>query len=230
MLPVETQKYLEVVRRRGEAGLTLNRVYYNIVKHKGLYLAAYANLYANKGALTPGNHPNDPVDGMSLERIDTMIDTLKKKEYMWKPVRRTYVLKRDGKSKRALGMPGWADKLLQEIIKMVLNAYYEPQFRESSYGFRPNRGCHTALYEISRTWTGVQWFIEGDIKGCFDNLDHHVILDILSRQIKDKDFIWLIKGMLNAGYVEDWVYHQKYSGAPQGGIVSPLLMNIVLNE
>jgi group II intron reverse transcriptase/maturase len=127
-------------------------------------------------------------------------------------------------------MPGWNDKLVQEVIRMVLEAYYEPQFKGSSHGFRPNRGCHTALTAISRTWTGVHGFIEGDIKGCFDALDHTLIREILGRKIKDNDFLQLIQGMLCAGYGDDGIYHQTYSGTPQGGIVSPILANIVLNE
>jgi retron-type reverse transcriptase len=170
MLLTEAQKYLEIVRKRGEAGKELRRVYYHLVNQKELYLMAYMNLYANTGALTPGIDPDDTIDGMSLDRIETIMDKLKNRTYEWKPARRTYVLKRDGKRKRPLGMPGWNDKMLEEGIKLVLNAYYEPQFRNSSHGFRPNRGCHTALSEIYNRWTGVQWFMEGDIKGCCVNL------------------------------------------------------------
>ncbi len=230
MLLLEAQKYLEVVRTRGKAETELQRGYYNIATNKEFFLAAYANLYANKGALTPGRDPEDTIDGMSLKRIETIMETLKKRESVWKPVRRMYIRKRNGKKKRPLGIPGWNDKLLQEVIRMVLEAYYEPQFRESSHGFRPNRGCHTALHTIKKQWTNVRWFIEGDIKGCFDNLDWKVILGILRRKMKDDTFLHLIKGMLEAGYVEDWKYHQTYSGTPQGGIVSPILANIVLNE
>jgi group II intron reverse transcriptase/maturase len=230
MLPFEAQPYLDVVRKRGEARQTLNRVYYNMTKRQELYLAAYAHLYANEGALTPGIAPEDPVDGMSLQRIETIRDKLKEKTYEWKPARRIYILKQDGKRKRPVGMPGWNDKMLEEVIRMILSAYYEPQFRESSHGFRPNRGCHTALSEISQIWSGVKWFIEGDIKGCFDNLNHQKIVDLLKKNIKDEQFLGLIEGMLHAGYFEDWVYHQTYSGTPQGGILSPLLANIVLNE
>lgn len=189
---------------------------------------AYAKLYANKGALTPGTDLKDTVDGMSLKKIDAIIEKLQEKTYQWKPTRRTYIPKKDGKL-RPLGMPGWEDKLLQEVIRMILEAYYEPQFRECSHGFRPQRGCHTALDTIAK-WKGTRWFIEGDIKGCFDNIDHEVILGILKRNIKDKDFLTLMKGMLKAGYMEQWTYHATYSGTPQGGIVSPLLANIVLNE
>ena len=228
MLPREkAQKYLAIVRKRGEENATLNRVS-RIIRCKGLYLMAYAKLYANKGALTPGTAPEDTVDGMSLKKIDAIIEKLQEKTYQWKPTRRIYIPKKDGKL-RPLGMPGWEDKLLQEVIRMVLEAYYELQFRDCSHGFRPQRGCHTALDAIGK-WRGTRWFVEGDIKGCFDNIDHDMILEILKRNIKDKDFLALMKGMLKAGYMEQWTYHATYSGTPQGGIVSPLLANIVLNE
>jgi group II intron reverse transcriptase/maturase len=229
MLLEKAQKYLDVVRKRGEAGKNLEKVY-RMICCEELYLLAYQKLYANMGALTPGVDPKDTIDGMSLDTIHAIIHELKNRQYVWKPARRIYILKQDGRSKRPLGVPGWKDKMVQEVIRMVLEAYYEPQFSSRSHGFRPNKGCHTALREVKCEWTGVQWFIEGDIKGCFDNLDHTVILDILRRKIDDKNFLKLLKGMLEAGYMEDWKYHKTYSGTPQGGIVSPLLANIVLHE
>jgi group II intron reverse transcriptase/maturase len=229
MLLLEAQKYLEIVRKRGEAKAELRRVYYNIVTNEELYLMAYAKLYANKGAMTPGTNPGDTVDGMSMKRIRNLTDTLKKREYQWTPVRRVDIEKRNSSKMRPLGMPGFNDKLIQEVIRMILEAYYEPQFRNSSHGFRHGRECQTALDTI-KTWKGTKWFIEGDIKGCFDNLSHKIVLEILSKSIKDQTFIKLIKDMLEAGYMENWIYHRTYSGTPQGGIASPLLANIVLHE
>jgi group II intron reverse transcriptase/maturase len=229
MLPNEAQKYLEIVGKRGKADSKLERVYYNIATNEERYLLAYANLYANKGAMTPGTTPDDTVDGMSVERIRNLMNTLKKREYRWTPVRRVYIEKRNSSKKRPLGMPGFTDKLVQEVIRIVLETYYEQLFRKSSHGFRPQRGCHTALDEIWK-WKGVKWFIDGDIEGCFDNIDHKVLLKILGRKIKDQTFLKLIRGMLEAGYMEDWKFHKTYSGTPQGGIVSPLLATIVLNE
>jgi group II intron reverse transcriptase/maturase len=202
---------------------------YRKIRSRELFIAAYAKLYANQGALTPGVDPEDTVDGMSLDRIDRIIHQLGQGTYRWKPSRRVYVKKRNGKL-RALGLPGWNDKLLQEVIRMLLEAYYEPQFSSHSHGFRPGRGCHTALDEIRRQWKGVKWFIEGDIQGCFDNLAHDLILDLIGRSMPDQRFLKLLKEMLKAGYVQDWQYHQTYSGAPQGGIISPVISNIVLNE
>src|SRR5690606_10315281 len=137
--------------------------------------------------------------------------------------------KADG-SQRPISVPGWSDKLVQEVMRSILETYYEPRFRNSSHGFRPNRSCHTALTKIKETWKGTKWFIEGDIKGCFDNIDHDVLLEILARDIQDDRFLKLIKGMLKAGYMEDWKYQETYSGTPQGGVISPLLANIVLHE
>ena len=131
---------------------------------------------------------------------------------------------------RPLGLPTWSDKLLQEVIRFLLEAYYDPQFSESSHGFRPQRGCHTALRKIQTTWTGTKWIIEGDISQYFDTIDHQVLIEILGKKIKDNRFIRLIQGLLEAGYLEDWKYNKTYSGTPQGGVLSPLLANIYLNQ
>ncbi len=222
------QEYLDLVRKRGKEGKKLNKVYRNI-KNSGLFLAAYSKLYANKGATTPGVDSKDTVDGMSLERINSIIEKLEKGIYKWKPVRRTFIDKKNSIKKRPLGIPGWTDKMLEEVIKMVLEAYYEPQFRESSHGFRPRRGVHTALEQILK-WKGTTWFIEGDIKGCFDNISQEKLLSIIGQNISDERLLKLLKDMLKVGYVQNWKYHRTYSGTPQGGIISPLLANIFLNE
>ena len=118
--------------------------------------------------MTAGADPQDTVDGMSLRRIDKISAALAAGTYRWKPARRVYIAKANGKM-RPLGLPGWNDKLLAEVIRMILSAYYEPQFSRLSHGFRPGRGCHTALQQIRHEWKGTKWFIEGDIKGCFDH-------------------------------------------------------------
>src|SRR5260370_10678598 len=129
-----------------------------------------------------------------------------------------------------LGMTVWSDKLVQEVIRLILEAYYEGQFSEHSHGFRPQRGCHTALREIYYNWKGTTWFIEGDIAKCFDRLDHEVLLSILSEKIHDGRLINLIEGLLKAGYLEEWKFNRTLSGTPQGGILSPLLANIYLDR
>jgi len=225
---VEHHKFIDIVHRLGEKGYELKGVYRRM-QDRTLFLAAYGKLYANAGATTRGTDPKDTVDGMSLDRIDTIIRQLHDGEYRWKPARRVYVPKANGK-RRPIGIPCWHDKMLQEVIRMVLTAYCEPRFSPYSHGFRPGKGCHTALRQIHHSWKGTKWFIEGDIKGCFDNIDHTVLLSILSRDIKDNRFLKLIRQLLRAGYMEDWRYQATYSGTPQGGIVSPILANIVLNE
>jgi len=172
----------------------------------------------------------ETVDGMSLRKINAIIEALRYERYQWTPVRRVYIEKKNSTKKRPLGMPTWSDKLLQEVIRLILEAYYEPQFSECSHGFRPNRGCHTALREIDRNWLGTVWFIEGDIKACFDSLDHEILLSTLAEKIQDGRFIRLIRKLLQAGYLEDWKYNQTLSGTPQGGIISPILSNIYLDK
>jgi group II intron reverse transcriptase/maturase len=167
---------------------------------------------------------------MSLKRIDKIINQLETGTYQWKPVRREYIKKKGGKGLRPLGLPGWNDKLLQEVVRTILEAYYEPQFSQYSHGYRPGRGCHTALDQIRQKWKGVKWFISGDIKGCFNNLDHDVLLDLIRQNMPDQHFLKLLKDMLEAGYLEDWKYHTAYSGVPQGSVISPILSNIILNE
>jgi group II intron reverse transcriptase/maturase len=190
---------------------------------------AYAKLYANDGAMTPGVDPKDTVDEMSLERIEAIIEDLRAGTYQWKPTRRTYIPKRNGKQ-RPLGVTSWSDKLVQEVIRMVFTAYYEPQFSDASHGFRPGRGCHTALRDILDKWKGTKWFIEGDIRGCFNEIGHQRLLAVINGKIKDERLIKLVKEMLEAGYMEGWQYQQTYSGVPQGNVLSPILANVFLNE
>jgi group II intron reverse transcriptase/maturase len=224
----EDLKAIEIYSERGKEGKELERVY-RMLRNRDLFLTAYSNLYANQGALTPGTDPNDTIDGMSVDKIDEIIQQLEAGTYQWKPTKRVYIPKKNGKL-RPLGLPGWKDKLLQEAIRILLTAYYEPQFFRHSHGFRPQRGCHTALKEINLEWRGAAWFIEGDIKGCFDHINHEILLEIMGRKIKDNRFIKLLKEMLEAGYLEDWRYNPTFSGTPQGGVISPLLSNIYLNE
>ena len=164
-----------------------------------------------------------------MKRIETLIEKLKDFSYQPKPARRTYIPKANGKT-RPLGIPAFNDKLVQEVIRMILESIYEPTFQDTSHGFRPKRSCHTALQYIKRNYTGVKWFVEGDIKGCFDHVDHHVLIQILRRRIADEHFIGLIWKFLKAGYMEQWQYNCTYSGVPQGSGISPLCANIYLNE
>ena len=222
----KAQTVLTVIQERGKQRKPIERIY-KLLFNRELYLTAYAKLYPNSGAMTKGS-TDETVDGMSIQRIDKMIELIREEKYQWQPVRREYIPKKDGK-RRPLGIPTWGDKLLQEVMRMILEAYYEPQFSEHSHGFRPNKGCHTALQEI-KIWKGTRWFVEGDISKYFDTIDHNILLDTLSKNINDGRFIRLVSNMLKAGYIEDWKFNQTISGTPQGGVISPLLANIYLNE
>jgi group II intron reverse transcriptase/maturase len=218
---------LGVLRDRGRQGLPLERLYRQLFNEQ-LFLAAYGRIYANDGAMTPGVDGATP-DGMSLEAIREIIGLLRAERYRFAPVRRTYIPKKNG-TLRPLGLPTWSDKIVSEVVRLLLEAYYEPTFSKRSHGFRPGRGCHTALDEIASTWTGTTWFIEGDIADCFGSLDHEVMLTILAERIHDGRFLALVDGMLKAGYLEDFTWHATYSGAPQGSGVSPVLSNIYLDR
>lgn len=201
---------------------------YRLLYNEEMYLTAYQNIYSNDGNMTVGSD-NKNIDGMSIKRIQDIIVSLKDESYQPKPARRTYIPKKNGKM-RPLGIPTFNDKLLQEVVRMILEAIYEGQFESTSNGFRPNKSCHTALNRIQKTFTGVKWFIEGDIKGFFDNINHNILIKILEERIKDDRFIRLIRKFLNAGYIENWSFHNTYSGTPQGGIISPILANIYLDK
>ena len=218
---------LSVIRDRGKRGLPLGDVYRQLFNPE-LYLRAYGRIYRNDGAMTPGT-TTETVDGMSMAKIHSLIDDIRHERHRWAPVRRVHIPKKNGKT-RPLGIPVWKDKLLQEVMRSILEAYYEPQFSDHSHGFRPERGCHTALEHIRHVWTGTKWFIEGDITGCFDNIDHEILLSILRDKIQDERFIRLTENLLKAGYCEQWKRYPTFSGSPQGGIVSPILANIYLDR
>lgn len=223
----DTGVVLSVLRERGRKGLTCTQLYRQMF-NRNLYLTAYGNIYSNQGAMTPGAC-GETADGMSEEKIDQIIEQMRHERYRFSPVRRTYIPKRKGKL-RPLGLPSWQDKLVGEVVRLLLEAIYEPTFSCLSHGFRKGRGCHTALRDICNTWTGTVWFIEADISDCFTRLDHEILLGILGERIHDNRFLRLIRNMLKAGYLEDWEYHDTPSGVPQGGVVSPILSNIYLNK
>jgi group II intron reverse transcriptase/maturase len=218
---------LGVLRERGRRGLPCNELYRQMF-NPALYLAAYGRIYSNKGAMTPGAS-TETVDGMSLDKIWRITELMRHERYRFSPVKRVLIPKKNGKL-RPLGLPGWSDKLVGEVMRLLLEAYYEPQFSDRSHGFRPGRGCHTVLREVAHTWTGTTWLIEGDISDCFGSLDHELTVQILSEKIHDNRFLRLVRNMLQAGYLEDWVWNATLSGAPQGGVISPLLSNIYLHR
>lgn len=218
---------LGVLRERGRRGLPCEQLYRQMFNPQ-LYLLAYGRIYANKGAMTRGVS-QETVDGMSLGKIDRIIEAMRFERYRFRPVRRMLIPKKNGKT-RPLGLPTWSDKLVGEVVRLLLEAYYDVQFSDRSHGFRPGRGCHTALREVVNTWVGTTWFIEGDVSDCFGSFDHEVMLSTLAERIHDNRFLRLVRGMLTAGYLEDWVWHETLSGAPQGGVASPVMSNIYLHR
>jgi group II intron reverse transcriptase/maturase len=218
---------LGVLRERGRQGLPLEEMYRQMFNPQ-LYLLAYGRIYSNKGAMTPGVD-GETADGMSTGKIGRIVDAMRHERYRFSPVRRVHIPKKNGKM-RPLGLPSWTDKIVGEVIRLLLEAYYEPQFSDRSHGFRPRRGCHTALTEVADTWTGTTWFIEGDVSDCFGSLDHDLMIKILAEKIHDNRFLRLMRNMLQAGYMEDWVWGATLSGAPQGGVCSPVLSNIYLHK
>jgi len=189
---------------------------------------AYGNIYPNKGAMTPGSG-GETADGMSEGKIDQIIELMRHERYRFPPARRLYIPKKNGKL-RPLGLPDWSGKIVGEVVRLLLEAYYEPSFSDRSHGFRKGRGCHTALREVRDAWTGTVWFIEGDISDCYGSMDHQVLLSILAEKIDDQRFLRLVRNMLKAGYLEDWVRHDTLSGVPQGGVASPILSCIYLDK
>lgn len=201
---------------------------YRLLFNEEMFFLAYQRIYAKQGNMTPGTDGRT-VDQMSIQRIERLIGALRTEEYQPHPAKRVYIPKKNGK-KRPLGIPSFDDKLVQEVTRMILEAIYEGHFEYTSHGFRPHRSCHTALTHIQDKFTGAKWFIEGDIKGFFDNIKHEILVNILKERIADERFIRLIRKFLKAGYAEQWKFHNTYSGTPQGGIVSPILANIYLDK
>jgi group II intron reverse transcriptase/maturase len=204
------------------------RLYRNLYNPE-FYWLAYKNIYANKGSMTAGVD-GSTMDNMSDSRIEKIICSLKSGAYKPNPARREYIAKKNSKKKRPLGIPSGDDKLVQEVVRMILESIFEPNFSKRSHGFRPKRSCHTALKQIHDTFTGTHWFVEGDIEACFDSFDHHVLIDLLRRRIDDEAFIALMWKFMKAGYMEQWQYHKTYCGTPQGSGISPILANIYLDE
>lgn len=223
----KAEQILQAIRKLGEKQLPLTRVYRALYCEE-LYLLAYNKIYRNQGALSPGTE-NDTVDGMNRKRIQDIIEQLRYERFHFRPARRIQIPKKSG-GKRPLGVPNFTEKLVQEVLRMILEAYYEPRFRASSHGFRPERGCHTALQFVKEKFKATTWFIEGDIQSCFDSIDHDILMSLLTRDIHDGRLLNLLRMGLKAGVVEDWQYRPTYSGTPQGGILSPLLANLYLHE
>jgi len=224
--PIEVLKSL--TEKSKDKSYKFQRIYRNLYNPE-FYWMAYRNIYANKGSMTAGVD-GSTIDNMSDSRIERIIASLKDQNYQPNPARREYIAKKNSKKKRPLGIQSSDDKLVQEVVRMLLESIFEPNFSDWSHGFRPRRSCHTALKHVHVTFTGARWFVEGDIESCFDSFDHHITVNLLKKRIDDNKFIALMWKFLKAGYMEQWQYHKTYDGVPQGSGISPILSNIYLSE
>jgi group II intron reverse transcriptase/maturase len=229
MHPDSLRRRLESIPTLSQEGKRINGLFRLMLCDRLLWQQAYISLAPNKGAVTPGIDAQNTLDGYSPSRVDRILGALGDGSYRFTPVRRVYIPKATG-GKRPLGLPSGDDKLVQEVARRMVEAIYEPVFSTDSHGFRPGRSCHTALDRIQHAWTGVKWLVDVDVRGFYDNIDHRILVALLEQKVDDKRFIKLIKGMLAAGYVEDWRFHRSYSGTPQGGVISPCLANVYLHE
>src|SRR6266704_2584709 len=227
MLSATVMRRLEALGEISIQGKPLNGLF-RLLENPIVWHEAYANIYANDGAITPGTNKTT-LDGFSEKRVMSIIARLKDGTYRFHPARRTYVPKKNGK-KRPLGISSGDDKLVQEVVRIILERTYEPIFENSSHGFRPGRSPHTALEQIGNQWSAIKWIVDMDIRSYFDTINHELLMALLAKKIEDKRFLHLIQAMLDAGYLEDWTYHATYSGVPQGSICAPILANVYLHE
>lgn len=227
MLPSTIERAIGSLPIVVRSGRRVNGLY-RLMKSPSLWDQAYQKIASNRGAMTPGVD-GKTFDGYSPEKVSTIIAKLVEGNYRPAAVRRVFIPKANGRM-RPLGIPTTEDRLVQEVVRILLNEIYEPLFHEESHGFREGRSCHTALKSVHAVWTGVKWLVDVDVVGFFDNIDHAILLRLLEQRIADQRFIALIRGMLKAGYMENWRFHRTLSGTPQGGVVSPLLANIYLHE
>ncbi len=227
MLSATVMRRLEALGDISKQGKPLNGLF-RLLEDRVLWFEAYANIYANKGAITPGVN-EVTLDGFSEERVASIITRLKNGTYRFQPTRRVYIPRKSGK-KRPLGISSGDDKLVQEVVRIILERIYEPIFEDTSHGFRPGRSPHTALTQIGDQWQSIKWLVDMDIRDYFNTINHELLMSFLEKKIEDTRFLRLIKAMLDAGYLEEWTYHTTYSGVPQGSIVSPVLANVYLHE
>ena len=226
----ESQKTLQRLERLRQLNTDRQRIntnLYRLMYKRDLYILAYERIKSAPGNMTPGTD-GKTLDGFSLHMIDEIIEEMRTEQFQFQPVRTVYIPKANGK-KRKLGIPSTRDKIVQEVIRLILECIYEsphgPYFHDASHGFRPNHSCHTALQEFREKWGGINWTIEGDIQACFDELDHHVLVTTLQKKIQDQRFLNLIWKLLNAGYMDlHGAKKESLIGSPQGGLITPPTM------
>ncbi|HEJ2783819.1 TPA: hypothetical protein SL223_001380 [Pseudomonas aeruginosa] len=219
---------LEALRKANTSHTYINDRIYRLMFREDLYIAAYEKIKSKPGNMTAGVD-GTTLDEFSIRTIRNIIEKMKDESFSFRGAKRVHIPKANGKT-RALSVAPPTDKVVQEVMRMILEAIYDPTFSSNSHGFRAGRSCHTALKQIRLDWSGVTWIIEGDIKGCFDNIEHEKLVSVLKVRIKDERFINLIRKALNAGYFENGAFFSGQVGTPQGSIVSPILANIFLDQ
>jgi group II intron reverse transcriptase/maturase len=225
---------LEVIRQLNKKRGWINQDLFRLLFKPDLYEIAYERIKSEPGNMTPGTD-DETLDGFSKDEIIKLIQEMKTETYIPRPVRTAYIPKANGKM-RKLGIPSVRDKIVQEVLRMILEAIYDSPhgayFSELSHGFRRSRSTHTALKEVQGKWSGMTWLVEGDIKACFDDIDHAILIKIIKEKIHDERFTALIWKILKAGYMDmkDGGRKDSLAGTPQGGIVSPILANIYLDK
>nr|AOC61484.1 putative reverse transcriptase and intron maturase [Rhexinema sarcinoideum] len=222
---------LEQIRKKNQKNpIWINQDLYRFFYKEEMYISAYENIKSNKGALTRGS-TSETFNGLSIKKIQRMIEMMRLNKYEFQPTRKLYIPKPGKKTFKPLEIPNYNDKVIQEIIRMILEAIYEPRFSNRSHGFRPGKSCHTALREIKQKFAGMKWLIKGDIKSAYDNVDHRILLNLLKQSINDERFILLIKRVLKAGYLKLGAPRSIISSIDtfQRSIISPILFNIYLS-
>lgn len=205
----------------------IHRDIFRLLYKEEIWICAYEKIKSNKGATTPGSEP-ETMDGMSLERLKRLRENVCSETYSFKPVKQIYIP--SGDKRRPLGFPTANDKIVQEVIRLILDAIYEPIFSKHSFGFRPGFGCHDALNHIEYKFRWVDFVVEGDIQQAYPTIDHKVLIKFLNKKIEDPRFIRLIWKLLGCGVLDEDRVKMSKTGVPQGSIVSPILANIYYHE
>lgn len=223
-VPRKFAKLMDAGRRR----VRRHRGLYGLMTDPAMYDLAYHQLRSQPGMMTPA-HGDDTISGWGPKRVAATIDALRDESFQFSRARATTVPKPSG-GRRPLRVAPARDRIVQRVMASILEAIYEPLFSDASFGFRAGRGTHDALHHIKYHYPSTRWFIEGDITACFDRIDHHVLISILRRRIRDERFINLVWKALRAGALVGGQPRNDLIGTPQGSIVSPILANIMLHE
>lgn len=210
------------------------RKYYSLIDKvyalKNLY-ASFKSVKRNKGAAGFDNQSIESFEDNLVENINQLHEELKGRIYKPSPVKRVEIPKPNG-SMRPLGIPNVRDRVVQQAILNIIQPIFEPDFHPSSYGYRPGKSCQHAVAKAQQFLVkyNLPWAVDMDLSKCFDTLDHELILNGLNRKISDGTLLKLIKQFLKSGVFIDGIVEPTETGSPQGGVISPLLMNIYLDE